>query len=135
MKYIKLKALKELKFQNSNKVLNKIKLNSYEKCMLVKYTQHINYEISINKSKIFLNLIKLDLFDSVYTKNSKSKYFITFQNEYNKHLNAKVVSLKSRSKNLFIKFVTKERRQFDKKLKIIRVNNALEFNDINKLCI
>ena len=133
MKYVKLKVLNKLKFQNSNKILNKIKSNSYEECVLARCTQHTNYEIFIKKSKDFLDL--LNLFDPVYTENLKSEYFITFLNEYNKYLDAKVLSLKSMSKDTFIEFVTREQRQSGKKLKIIRVDNALEFNNINKLCI
>ena len=101
--------------------------------MLAKCEQHINHRISNNKLKDFFNLIKSDLFDSVYIKNPTSKSFITFLNEYNKCLNTKVLRLKSISKDVFIKFVTREQRQFDKKLKIFRIINALEFNDINNL--
>ena len=103
--------------------------------MLAKYTQYTNHEISNNKLKSFWNLIKLNLFDSVYTKNLKSKYFITFLNEYSNYLEVKILRLKSISKNAFIEFITREQRQFNKRLKIFRVDNALEFNEINNVYI
>ena len=103
--------------------------------MLVKCTQYINYEISNNKSKIFLNLIKLNLFGSIYPKNSKSRYFITCLNKYSKYLDVKFLRLKSISEDTFIEYVIKEQRQFDKKLKVFREDNALKFNDINNLYI
>ena len=39
------------------------------------------------------------------------------------------------SKDAFIEFVIREQKQLGKKLKIYRVDNALEFNEIKEICI
>ena len=65
----------------------------------------------------------------------KKRYFIIFLNEAYKWLKVELLTQKSNAKMAFCKYYTQEKRQFDRKLKIFRIDNDTEYFDIIKMCI
>ena len=83
-----------------------------------------------------LKLVQSNLFESIQMFNfDKKRYFIIFLNETYKWLKVKLLNQKSNAKMIFCKYYKQKKRQFERKLKIFRIDNDTEFFDIIKVCI
>ena len=124
-----------------NKTLSKnmIKIDSItcQECILAKATKHINHDFKHEKRDLqYLELVRSDLFGSIQVFSfGKKRYFIIFLNEAYKWLKVELLSQKSNAKMVFCKYYKQEKRQFERKLKIFRIDNGTEFFDIIKVCI
>ena len=124
-----------------NKILSKnmIKIDSItcQECILAKATKHINHDFKHEKRDLqYLKLVRSNLFESIQMLNfDKKRYFIIFLNETYKWLKVKLLNQKSNAKMIFCKYYKQKKRQFERKLKIFRIDNDTEFFDIIKVCI
>ena len=108
-----------------------------QKCILAKVTKHINHDFKHKKRDLqYLKLVRSNLFESIQMLNfDKKRYFIIFLNETYKWLKVKLLNQKSNAKITFCKYYKQKKRQFERKLKIFRIDNDTEFFDIIKMCI
>ena len=133
MDYIEITALNKILSKN----MTKIDSITCQKCILTKATKHINHDFKHEKRDLqYLELVRSDLFESVQVLNfNKKRYFITFLDEAYKWLKVELLNQKSDAKMTFCKYYKQEKRQFERKLKIFRIDNDTEFFDIIKVCI
>ena len=116
-----------------------IKIDSItcQECILAKATKHINHDFKHEKRDLqYLKLVRSNLFESIQVLSfDKKRYFITFLNETYKWLKVELLNQKSNAKMTFCKYYKQEKRQFERKLKIFRIDNDTKFFDIIKVCI